>query len=61
MVGWHPALNGCESEQTPGNTEGQGSLKCCCPWCCKELDTTQQQQPDHSGLVKVTYLLLRSL
>ena len=22
------------------NGDGQGSLACCCPWGCKELDTT---------------------
>ena len=26
----------------PGNGEGQGSLACCSPWGCKELDTTEQ-------------------
>ena len=26
MVGWHHQLNGHESEQTPGDSEGQGSL-----------------------------------
>ena len=40
MVGWHHRLNGHELEQTPGDTEGQGSLACCSPWGCKELDTT---------------------
>ena len=25
MVGWHHRLNGRESEQTPGDGEGQGS------------------------------------
>ena len=29
-----------EFEQTPGDSEGQGSLACCSPWSCKELDTT---------------------
>ena len=29
-----------EFEQTPGDTEGQGSLACSSPWGCKELDTT---------------------
>ena len=29
------------SEQTPGDSEGQGSLECC-PWGCKESDTTLQ-------------------
>ena len=29
-----------EFEQTPGYSEGQGSLACCNPWGCKELNTT---------------------
>ena len=41
MVGWHHQLNGHEFEQTPGDSEGQGSLVCCSPWGCKESDTTQ--------------------
>ena len=32
MVGWHHRLNGHEFEQTPGDTEGQGSLACCSSW-----------------------------
>ena len=28
MVGWHHRLNGHESEQTPGDSEGQGRLVC---------------------------------
>ena len=32
MVGCHHQLNGHESEQTPGDSEGQGSLACCSPW-----------------------------
>ena len=32
MVGWHHRLNGHEFEQTPGDTEGQGSLACGSPW-----------------------------
>ena len=40
MVGWHHRLNGHESEQTPGDSEGQGSLVCLGPWGRKELDTT---------------------
>ena len=42
MVGWHHGLNGHEFEQTPGEGEGQGSLVCCSPWGCKELDTTMR-------------------
>ena len=40
MVEWHPWLNGHESEQTPGDSEGQGNLESCSPWCRKESDTT---------------------
>ena len=42
MVGWHQRLNGHESEQTPGDGEGQGSLMYCSPWGCKESDMTEQ-------------------
>ena len=40
MVGRHHQLNGYESEQTPGDSEEQGSLVCCSPWGYKELYTT---------------------
>ena len=42
MVAWHHQLNGHEFEQTPGDREAQGSLVCCSPWGCKELDMAQQ-------------------
>ena len=42
MVGWHHWLNGHEFEQTPGDSEGQGSLACCSPWRLKESDRTGQ-------------------
>ena len=42
MLGWHHQLNGPESEQAPGDGEGQGSLVCCSPQGCKELDTTER-------------------
>ena len=53
MVGWHHQLNGHESEQTHGDSEGQGSLACCSPWGCRvehDLATEQQltqESPDH--------------
>ena len=39
-------INGHEFEQTPGDSEGQGSLACCSIWGPKELDlvTEKQQQ-----------------
>ena len=42
MVGWHHQLKGHESEQTPGDREGQGSLVCCSPWGHKQSDTTER-------------------
>ena len=42
MVGWHHWLNGHQFEQTPGNSEGQGSLECCSPWGQKESDRTER-------------------
>ena len=31
VVGWHHQCHGRESEQPPGDAEGQGSLVCCWP------------------------------
>ena len=42
LVGWHHRLDGYEFEQAPGVGDGQGSLACCNPWGCKELDTTER-------------------
>ena len=47
MVGWHHQLNGHKSEQTPGDSEGQGSLSCYSPWGCTvrhNLAIEQKQQ-----------------
>ena len=45
MIGWHHQLNGHEFEQTPEDSEGQGSLACCSAWGCKEsgMTTTEGQ------------------
>ena len=37
----HHRLNGHESGQTPGDSEGQGCLACYSPWGHKEMDTTE--------------------
>ena len=42
LVGWHHRPYGHESEQTPGDSEGQGDLVCCSPWGFKESDITEQ-------------------
>ena len=41
MVGWHHRLNEQGFEQVPGAGNGQGSLACCSPWGCEELDMTK--------------------
>ena len=42
MVGWHHRLNQHESEQTLGDSEGQGSLACCSPWGHIESNMTER-------------------
>ena len=50
--GWmHHQLNGHEFKQTPGDSEGQGSLACWSPWGLKvkqNLVTEQQQKPHYN-------------
>ena len=41
ILGWHHRLDGHEFEQAMGLADRQGSLACCSPWSCKELDMTQ--------------------
>ena len=49
-VGWHHWLNRQKSEQTPGDSEGQGSLECCSSWSCKESDATWQMKSSNSNM-----------
>ena len=42
MVGWHHHLKGHEFKQTPGDSEGQGSLACCSTWGRNKSDTTER-------------------
>ena len=39
MVRWHHQVDRQEFEQTPGDSEGWGSLVSCSSWSHKELDT----------------------
>ena len=50
MVGWHHWHNGLEFEQAQGDGEGQRSLACCSPWCCKDLDMIEQLNNNMHGL-----------
>ena len=47
-VGWPHWLNEHDFEQTPGDSEGEGSLVCCSPWGCKESDTTEWPNNNNS-------------
>ena len=52
MVGRHHWLNEHESEQTSGDSEGQGSLVCCRPWGHKESDMTKRlNNKNHESVV----------
>ena len=48
MVGWPHRLNGHESEQAPGDSEGQGGLACCSPWGRKASDSTERLNSKNS-------------
>ena len=41
VFGWHHWLDAHKFEQALGVGDGEGSLVCCSPWGCKELDTTE--------------------
>ena len=45
MVGLHHWFNGHEFEQTPGDSEGQGSLAWCRPWGHKKSNTVDRTTP----------------
>ena len=53
MIEWHHRLNEHELEQALGVGEGQGSLACCSPWGCKELDTTEQLKNNKRLVIKI--------
>ena len=59
MVRWHHWINGRESEKTPGDSEGQGSLVCWSPWGRKKLDTTEQL--NNNNLILVSLVIKSSL
>ena len=51
MVGWHHRLNGHEFEQTPRDSEVQGSLACCSPWGSNESHMTEQVNNIHCSTI----------
>ena len=61
LVGWHYWFNGLEFEQTPGDSEGQGSLARCSPWSCKESDITERLNDNNPEEGQVQRTLCRVL
>ena len=61
MVGWHHQLNGHEFAQTPGDSEGQGSLVCYSLWDRKESDRTDQLNKNNNGKILVLLIDMVSL
>ena len=61
MVGWYHRLNGHEFAQTPGDSEGKGSLVCCSPWDRKESDRTEQLNKNNNGKILVLLIDMVSL
>ena len=57
MVGWHHWLNEHEFEQTPGDSEGQGSLACCSPWGHKVGHDLVTEQPQQKAGKRLTVML----
>ena len=53
MVGWLYQLNGHESEQTLGDSEGQGNLACCSSWGLEELGMTYRLNNSDKEVIQV--------
>ena len=61
MVEWHHQPNRHEFEQTPGDSEGLGSLECCSPWGHKELYMTERLNNSTEILEKFSFDTLSSV
>ena len=57
MVRENHQLNGYDFVQTPGDSEGQGSLVCCSPWGHKESDMTYWLSNKNTTSTSLTWLL----
>ena len=61
MVGQHHCLNEHELEQTPGDSEEQGSLACCSPRGRKQSDTTEQLNNNNNRISDAEHLCMHLL
>ena len=53
MVGWHHLLDGHKLGQTSGDSQGQGSLACGCPWGHEEEDLTWRLNNNNNSRIYV--------
>ena len=60
MAGWHHGLDGCESEWTPEDGDGQGGLASCDSWGRKELDTTERLNWTELNYRYVSHLTIKN-
>ena len=61
MVGWHHRLNGHEFVRILADSEGQGSLSCCCPWGPVRYDWVTEQQQQNFKAKKLIIFVNMSL
>ena len=59
-AGWQHQLSEHEFEQTPGDSEGQGSLPCCSPWSNEDMTERLHNSNDH-GLSEQNLFVRRGL
>ena len=59
MVGWYHRLSGHEFEQAPEDG-GQGSLACCSPWACKEMDMIEPLNNNNDTIIQNSFTALKS-
>jgi len=55
MGGWHHLFSGHKFEETPEDSEGQGSLECCSSWGCKVSDTSKQLNNNNINFSKFCF------
>jgi len=58
MVGWHHQLNGCKSEQTPVDSEGQGSLHTAVHGITKSRTQLSDQKTTRKKASLVTHMVM---
>ena len=56
MIGWQYWLDGYESEQAPGDGDGQGGLACCSPWGHRVRHDWVTEETEHDFTISKQHL-----